>query len=52
MYIYSLVSCPYNNFIAFFFVAGEELSWGQRIIGIETTEYFKENNVQEELNLT
>ncbi len=38
-------------FIVFFFVAGEELSWGQRIIGIETTEYFKENNAQQELNL-
>jgi len=38
-------------FIGFFFVAGEELSWGQRIIGIETTEYFKENNAQQELNL-
>lgn len=36
--------------IVFFFVAGEELSWGQRIIGIETTEYFKQNNAQEELN--
>jgi hypothetical protein len=37
--------------IAFFFVAGEELSWGQRIFGLETTEYFKENNAQAELNL-
>ena len=46
---FSLVS--WFVFIAFFFVAGEELSWGQRIIGIETTEYFKENNDQEELNL-
>ncbi len=36
---------------AFFFVAGEELSWGQRIFGLETTEYFKENNDQQELNL-
>jgi hypothetical protein len=36
--------------VLFFFVAGEELSWGQRIIGIEPTEYFKENNAQEELN--
>jgi hypothetical protein len=35
----------------FFFVAGEELSWGQRIFGLETTDYFKENNDQEELNL-
>ena len=32
------------------FVAGEEISWGQRILDLETTEYFKENNDQEELN--
>ncbi len=36
---------------SFFFVAGEELSWGQRILGLETTEYFKQHNAQEELNL-
>jgi hypothetical protein len=35
----------------FLFVAGEELSWGQRIFGLETTDYFKENNDQAELNL-
>ncbi len=35
----------------FFFVAGEELSWGQRILGLETTDYFKQNNDQQELNL-
>lgn len=34
-----------------FFIAGEELSWGQRIFELETTDYFKENNAQEELNL-
>ena len=37
--------------ICFFFVAGEEVSWGQRIFGLETTEYFKEHNDQKELNL-
>ncbi len=37
--------------LAFFFVAGEEVSWGQRIFQLETSEYFKENNAQEELNL-
>lgn len=36
---------------SFFFIAGEELSWGQRIFELETTDYFKENNAQEELNL-
>jgi len=46
---FSLVS--WFIFIVFFFVAGEELSWGQRIIGIETTEFFRQNNAQEELNL-
>ena len=35
----------------FFFVAGEEISWGQRIFALETTDYFKEHNDQEELNL-
>ncbi|MEJ7912969.1 MAG: hypothetical protein WKF70_07430 [Chitinophagaceae bacterium] len=31
--------------------AGEEISWGQRLFGIETPEYFRENNLQEETNL-
>lgn len=35
---------------AFFFVAGEEVSWGQRIFGIETNEFFAANNLQEETN--
>jgi len=34
-----------------FVAAGEEISWGQRIFGIETPEYFKENNLQSETNL-
>ncbi len=34
-----------------FFAAGEEISWGQRIFGIATPEYFKENNAQQETNL-
>jgi len=33
------------------FVAGEEISWGQRLLQLETTDYFKEYNDQEELNL-
>lgn len=33
------------------FGAGEEISWGQRIFGIETTEFFAENNRQYETNL-
>ena len=34
-----------------FFAAGEEISWGQRIFGIESSEYFKEHNKQGETNL-
>lgn len=34
-----------------FFSAGEEISWGQRLIGIETPEYFQKNNAQQETNL-
>ncbi len=34
-----------------FFSAGEEISWGQRIAGIETPEYFQKNNAQQETNL-
>jgi hypothetical protein len=37
--------------IGFFLVAGEEVSWGQRIFGIDTPEGFKESNVQQEINL-
>jgi len=34
-----------------FFAAGEEISWGQRIFGIETPEYFQQHNAQKETNL-
>lgn len=34
-----------------FFVAMEEISWGQRILGIETPEKLKEINVQDETTL-
>jgi hypothetical protein len=36
---------------AFVFAAGEEISWGQRIFGIESPEFFLENNRQQETNL-
>jgi len=36
--------------IGFFLVAGEEISWGQRIFNIETPETLKEINDQGELN--
>jgi len=35
----------------FFFAAGEEISWGQRIFGIATPEYFQQHNAQHETNL-
>jgi hypothetical protein len=35
----------------FFFGAGEEISWGQRIFGIESSEFFTQNNAQGETNL-
>lgn len=34
-----------------FFGAGEEISWGQRIFGIQSSEYFKEHNAQGETNI-
>ena len=37
--------------LAFIFGAGEEISWGQRIFGVESGEYFIENNYQGETNL-
>ena len=35
----------------FFFAAGEELSWGQRIFHIQSGEYFQQHNLQGETNL-
>jgi len=35
----------------FFFMAGEEISWGQRIFKLETLEMLKDSNVQNEINL-
>jgi hypothetical protein len=37
--------------LIFLFGAGEEVSWGQRIIGWESSEYFAQNNAQQETNL-
>lgn len=36
---------------AFLFGAGEEISWGQRIFNIESSEFFKKYNAQGETNL-
>jgi hypothetical protein len=35
----------------FFFAGGEEISWGQRIFGIQSGEFFLEHNKQAETNL-
>lgn len=43
--------CTLFYALLFFFAAGEEISWGQRIFGWETGETFKEINKQEETNL-
>ncbi len=37
--------------LLFLFAAGEEISWGQRIFGIETPGFFLDNNLQKETNL-
>lgn len=35
----------------FFFGAGEEISWGQRLFGVESSEFFAQHNAQGETNL-
>lgn len=37
--------------VMLFFAAGEEISWGQRILGLKSPEYFLEHNTQGETNL-
>lgn len=37
--------------LLFFFAAGEEISWGQRIFDIQSSDFFTENNAQGETNL-
>lgn len=37
--------------LGLFFGFGEEISWGQRIFGIESNEFFSQNNAQNETNL-
>lgn len=43
----------FNIFLFFLFIfgTGEEISWGQRLLGTETGEFFKEYNYQGETNL-
>ncbi len=35
--------------LSFFFVSGEEISWGQRLLGFETPESIEKRNFQDEL---
>jgi len=35
----------------FLFAAGEEISWGQRIFGLQSSEFFQQHNKQTEINL-
>lgn len=37
--------------LLFFFAAGEEISWGQRIFDLQPNEFFMENNKQAEITL-
>lgn len=37
--------------VVFFVIGMEEISWGQRILNIESSEFFLENNMQNEMNL-
>ncbi len=37
--------------LLFIFFAGEEISWGQRFLQIDTPEYFQTHNEQRELNI-
>jgi len=42
---------PVFSAVVLIFGAGEEISWGQRIFGIETPEFFQAHNAQSETNL-
>jgi len=37
-------------FLMFIFGTGEEISWGQRLLGVESSDYFREKNIQQEIN--
>ncbi len=43
----------FDGLVALFclFIAGEEFSWGQRLLGFGSPEYFLANNYQQEVNL-
>jgi len=37
--------------VVFIFGAGEEISWGQRLLSVESSEFFEQHNAQGEMNL-
>jgi len=37
--------------VLFIFLAGEEISWGQRLFNIQSSDYFMKNNAQEEITV-
>jgi len=43
----------FDGLVALFclFIAGEEFSWGQRLFGFYSPEYFLANNFQQEVNV-
>ena len=43
--------CTFILGCLFFFGAGEEISWGQRILGITSSDFFQIHNAQRETNL-
>lgn len=44
-------ACTFLWGLLFFFAAGEEISWGQRLLRLQPGEFFLENNAQSETNL-
>jgi hypothetical protein len=45
------IALPLLLALFFVFIAGEEISWGQRILGLSTPETLKEQNIQGEINI-
>ncbi|KUK84170.1 MAG: hypothetical protein XD98_0142 [Microgenomates bacterium 39_6] len=37
--------------LGLFFIAGEEISWGQRIFGLDNPDFFAQHNTQEEISI-
>ena len=46
--LFLVMTCLFG--LAFLFGAGEEISWGQRLLGLESPDFFKQHNAQGETN--